>query len=88
MKTFGRLIRRYVLAIAVLVLLLAGLGAGLLGWLGWRYTVQYQAQPYTSSEIAAAMVQKDGQLDFGPAHPRNNGCRGTPGPWSWMTTVR
>ncbi len=47
MKTFGRLIRRYVLAIAVLVLLLAGLGAGLLGWLGWRYTVQYQAQPYT-----------------------------------------
>ena len=68
MKTFGRLIRRYVLAIAVLVLLLAGLGAGLLGWLGWRYTVQYQAQPHTSSEIAAAMVQKDGQLDFGPAH--------------------
>lgn len=68
MKTFGRLIRRYVLAIAVLVLLLAGLGAGLLGWLGWRYTVQYQAQPHTSSEIAAAMVQKDGQLDFGPAY--------------------
>ena len=34
MKTFGWLIRRYVLAIAVLVLLLAGLGAGLLGWLG------------------------------------------------------
>lgn len=68
MKTFARLIRRYVLALTALTLVLAGLGVALLGWLGWQYTTHYQDQPYTSGEIAAAMVQQEGELDFGPAH--------------------
>lgn len=34
MKTFARLIRRYVLAAAGMVLVLAVLGIGFIGWLG------------------------------------------------------
>ena len=36
MKTFARLIRRYVLAAVGVVLLLLFSGVALLGWLGWQ----------------------------------------------------
>ena len=41
MKTFVRLIRRYVLAAVGIVLLLLFSGVAVLGWLGWQETVSY-----------------------------------------------
>ena len=68
MKTFARLIRRYVAAAVGLVLLLMALGLGLLVWLGWQ-TSQYMPQwAYASSAIADSMVLTADGLAFGAAH--------------------
>ena len=56
MKTFVRLIRRYVLAAVGIVLLLVFLGIGLLVFLGWQETSHLPQRTYASSEIADAMV--------------------------------
>lgn len=68
MKTFARLIRRYVLAAAGIVLLLVFLGIGLLGWLGWQEGTQLPKREYASSEIADAMVETPAGLAFGAEH--------------------
>ena len=56
MKTFVRLIRRYVLAAVGIVLLLVFLGLGLLVFLGWQETTHLPQRTYASSEIASAMA--------------------------------
>ena len=68
MKTFVRLIRRYVLAAVGIVLLLVFLGLGLLMFLGWQETTHLPQRTYASSEIADAMVETPAGLALGAAH--------------------
>ena len=68
MKTFARLIRRYVFAAVGLGLLLPALCIGLLVWLGWQ-TGQYMPQwAYSSGAIADSMVSTADGLTFGAEH--------------------
>lgn len=60
MKTFVRLIRRYVLAAVGIVLLLV--------FLGWQETTHLPQRTYASSEIADAMVETPAGLALGAAH--------------------
>ncbi len=68
MKTFVRLIRRYVLAAVGIVLLLVFLGLGLLVLLGWQETTHLPQRTYASSEIADAMVETPAGLALSAAH--------------------
>ena len=68
MKTFVRLIRRYVLTAVAVVLLLVMLCVGLLGWLSWRESRRLPQWEYTSGRIADSMVQTENGLSFGAAH--------------------
>lgn len=68
MKTFGRLIRRYVLAAVGMVVLLVVLGIGFIAWLGWRESTRIPQQEYSAGRIADAMVQTTQGLAFGPEH--------------------
>ena len=68
MKTFARLIRRYVLAAVGVVLLLLFSGVALLGWLGWQEGRRLPQREYASSEIADAMVETADGLALGAAH--------------------
>ena len=65
MKTFVRLIRRYVLAAVGIVLLLLFSGAAVLGWLGWQESCRLPQREYSSSEIADSMVETAEGLAFG-----------------------
>ena len=65
MKTFVRLIRRYVLTAVGLVLLMLFLGVALLGWVGWRESQRFPQQGYKPGKIADAMVKTAGDFDFG-----------------------
>ena len=49
MKTFVRLIRRYVLAAVGIVLLLLFSGVAVLGWLGWQEGCRLPQREYSSS---------------------------------------
>ena len=68
MKTFARLIRRYLLAAVGIVLLLVFLCIGLFGWLGWKQGTQLPQRNYTSSEIADAIVETPAGLALGTTH--------------------
>ena len=68
MKTFVRLIRRYVLAAVGMVLALVVLGIGFIVWLGWRESTRIPQQDYSAGRIADAMVQTADGLAFGPEH--------------------
>ena len=68
MKTFARLIRRYVLAAVGVVLLLLFSGVALLGWLGWQEGRRLPQREYASSEIADAMLETADGLALGAAH--------------------
>ena len=68
MKTFARLIRRYVLAAVSMVVALLVLGIGLMVWLGWRESTRTPQKEYSSGRIADAMVQTAQGLAFGPEH--------------------
>ena len=65
MKTFVRLIRRYVLAAVGIVLLLLFSGVAVLGWLGWQEGCRLPQREYSSSEIADSMVETAEGLAFG-----------------------
>ena len=65
MKTFVRLIRRYVLAAVGIVLLLLFSGVVVLGWLGWQESCRLPQREYSSSEIADSMVETAEGLAFG-----------------------
>ena len=67
MKTFVRLIRRYVLAAVGIVLLMFVLGTSFLGWVLWREGQRPQRE-YSYSNIADSMVQTVDGLAFGPQH--------------------
>lgn len=67
MKTFARLIRRYLLAAVGIVLLVFALGIGFLGWVAWRESQRPQRE-YSYSSIADSMVQTADGLAFGPDH--------------------
>lgn len=68
MKTFVRLIRRYVLAAVSIVVLLLFLGIGLIAWLGWREGQRLPRQTYDSTVIADAMIKTEDTLMFGAEH--------------------
>ena len=68
MKTFVRLIRRYVLAAVGIVLLLLFSGVAVLGWLGWQEGCRLPQREYSSSEIADSMVETAEGLAFGAEH--------------------
>ena len=68
MKTFVRLIRRYVLAAVGIVVLLLFLGIGLIAWLGWREGQRLPRQTYDSAVIADAMIKTEDTLTFGAEH--------------------
>lgn len=67
MKTFARLIRRYLIAAVGIVLLMFMLGIGFLGWVLWRESQRPQRE-YSYSSIADSMVQTADGLAFGPEH--------------------
>ena len=77
MKTFGRLIRRYVLAAVGMVLVLAVLCVGFIVWLGWRESTRTPQAEYSSGVIADAMVQTAQGLAFGPEHDIKNDVAAT-----------
>ena len=68
MKTFVRLIRRYVLATVGFVLLLVFLGIGFLGWTTWYEATYLPQREYTFSDIADSMVETKDGLVFGSQH--------------------
>lgn len=64
MKTFARLIRRYVLAAVAISLLLVIMAVAAFLWVSLRFGLRWQEQfRYSSSEIADNL-QRDGQGDF------------------------
>lgn len=67
MKTFSRLLRRYLLAAVGIVLLMFMLGTSFLGWVLWREGQRPQRE-YSYSNIADSMVQTADGLAFGPQH--------------------
>ena len=68
MKTFVRLIRRYLLTAVGVMLLLVTVGIGLLAYLGWQESQRTIQRTYASSEIADAMVETPAGLALGAAH--------------------
>lgn len=69
MKTFVRLIRRYLLTAVGVMLLLVTVGIGLLAYLGWQESQRTIQRDYSVEEIADSMVRTETGLAFGPAHP-------------------
>lgn len=69
MKTFARLIRRYVLAAAGIISLLVTFTIGLIVWIGWRESNRNLQREFASGIIADTMVPSDtGRLEFSPEH--------------------
>lgn len=68
MKTFARLIWRYVLTAVGVVLLLLVLTISLLGWISWREGYLQPQREYSYSEIADSMVETDNGMIFGAEH--------------------
>lgn len=69
MKTFVRLIRRYLLTAVGVMLLLVTVGIGLLAYLGWQESQRTIQRDYSVEEIADSMVRTETGLAFGPEHP-------------------
>lgn len=68
MKTFVRLIRRYVLVSVGVIVLLFGLAIALMGWIGWREGCRLTQQTYTCGQIAASMTETTEGLALGTEH--------------------
>lgn len=68
MKTFSRLIRRYVLAAAGIIAMLITFTIGLIVWIGWRESNRNMQREFDSGAIAQAMACSDAGLAFGPEH--------------------
>ena len=52
MKTFSRLIRRYVLAAAGIIAMLITFTIGLIAWIGWRESNRNMQREFDSGAIA------------------------------------
>ena len=76
MKTFTRMIGRYVLATAAVVLLVVGLLLGAVVYLGLHY-----------GEAADSRVRIGTACSWTPPARPRTGCRATPGRWRWTTTA-
>lgn len=68
MKTFVRLIRRYVLTAVSIVLLFLFLIAALIGWVGWHEQNRLPQRKYSYNEIADSIVETKASLAFGSEH--------------------
>lgn len=87
MKTFTRMIGRYVLATAAVVLLVVGLLLGAVVYLGLHYGEAADSRVRIGTLAEALIPTADGlQLDPARTRPRT-GCRATPGRWCWTTTA-
>lgn len=64
MKTFTRIIRRYILAVTTLIVLFLALFV----YTGYQYASTYPQELYTSGAVADALTEQNGQLVFDPAH--------------------
>ena len=65
MKSFVRLLRRYVLAAVACVLLLIFIGIGVLVWLGFREDGRNPWREHSSGRIADTMVESADGFYFG-----------------------
>ena len=83
MKTFTRLIGRYVLATAAVVLLVVGLLLGAVVYLGLHYGEAADSRVRIGTLAEAPPTACSWTP---PARPRT-GCRATPGRWLWTTTA-
>ena len=68
MKIFVRLIRRYLLTAAAIVLLLAALWLTFMGHLVWQESTRGPQWEYPVGSVADSMVQTADGLAFGPQH--------------------
>ena len=78
MKTFARVVRRYVLATAAVILLLMLLSVVAMIALGYYYGTVSNTLRYSSSR--ANLCSRNS--------PRKPGWKAMPGPWCWMTRGR
>lgn len=86
LKTFTRMIRRYVLATAAVVLLVVGLLLGLTVYLGLHYGETSDDRARIGTLAEALTPAADGlQLTPPRRRPVDAGLRG---PWCWMRTAR
>lgn len=83
MKTFIRLIRRYVLTAIAVVLLFLFLGIGMIVWISWREGSRLPQQEYTASKIADSMAENKNGLSFGSAHTPQEWMDG----YSWAMVI-
>lgn len=86
MKTFTRMIGRYVLATAAVVLLVVGLLLGAVVYLGLHYGEAADSRVRIGTLAEALIPTADG-LQLDPARRPRTGCRATPGRWCWTTTA-
>lgn len=73
MKTFVRLIRRYVLAAVGIVLLLLFSGVAVLGWLGWQEGCRLPQREYSPARSRIPWWRPPKGLPLGQSAPRRSG---------------
>ena len=83
MKTFVRLIRRYVLTAVGIVLLLLFLGIGMIVWISWREGSRLPQRKYAASKIADSMAETENGLRFGSDHTPQEWMNG----YSWAMII-
>lgn len=86
MKTFARLIRRYVLATAGIILVVVALLLGMTIYAGVRYNGASDSVQKVGALAEALHPTADG-LQWDAAHTRPSGCTAMPGPWCWTRTA-
>lgn len=84
MKTFVRLIRRYVLAAVGFVMLLFVSGIGFLGWTTWYEATYLPQREYAFSDIADPIIETKNGLVFGSQHTPQEWMDGYA--WFWIIT--
>ena len=73
MKTFVRLIRRYVLAAVGIVLLLLFSGVAVLGWLGWQGAAACRSGSIHPARLRIPWWRPPKGLPLGQNAPRRSG---------------
>ena len=84
MKTFARLIRRYVLAAVAISLLLVIMAVAAFLWVSLRFGLRWQEQFHYSSSEIADNLQRDGQGDF---YFQEHGAEEWMGGYSWAMVL-
>lgn len=87
MKTFTRMIGRYVLATAAVVLLVVGLLLGAVVYLGLHYGEAADSRVRIGTLAEALIPTADAACSWTPPARPRTGCRATPGRWCWTTTA-